>query len=135
MGIENYLVSSVLVAVLAQRLVRVICPECREADELDAAAVRKMGIKTEVDGSLQVFRGKGCAACSFTGYHGRTGIYEFLVISEEIQRLILEKTDANLIRQKALTLGMKTLWDDGWRKVEEGVTTLEDLLRVTKEEG
>jgi general secretion pathway protein E len=135
MGIENYLVSSVLVAVLAQRLVRVICPECREPYRLEVAAVRKMGIKTDIDGSLQVFRGKGCAACSFTGYHGRSGIYEFLVISEEIQRLILEKTDANMIRQKALALGMKTLWEDGWRKVEQGVTTLEDLLRVTKEEG
>ena len=135
MGVENYLVSSVLVAVLAQRLVRVICPECREPYQVDVAAVRKMGIKTDIDGSLQVFRGKGCAACSFTGYHGRSGIYEFLVISEEIQRLILEKTDANMIRQKALALGMKTLWEDGWRKVEQGVTTLEDLLRVTKEEG
>ncbi len=135
MGIENYLVSSVLVAVLAQRLVRVMCPECREPYQLDVAAVRKMGIKTEVDGSLQVFRGKGCAACNFTGYHGRNGIYEFLPISEEIQRLILEKADANVIRQKALALGMKTLWEDGWRKVEQGVTTLEDLLRVTKEEG
>jgi len=135
MGVENYLVSSVLVAVLAQRLVRVICPECREPYQLDVAAVRKMGVKTDIDGSLQVFRGKGCAACSFTGYHGRSGIYEFLVISEEIQRLILEKTDANMIRQKALALGMKTLWEDGWRKVEQGVTTLEDLLRVTKEEG
>jgi general secretion pathway protein E len=135
MGIENYLVSSVLVAVLAQRLVRVICPECREPYQLDVAAVRKMGIKTEVGGSLQVFRGKGCAACNFTGYHGRNGIYEFLTIGEEIQRLILEKADSNLIRQKALALGMKTLWEDGWRKVEQGVTTLEDLLRVTKEEG
>ncbi len=135
MGIENFLVSSVLVAVMAQRLVRVICPECRELYQLDVAAVRKMGIKTQVDGALQVFRGKGCAACNFTGYHGRTGIYEFLVIGEEIQRLILEKTDANVIRQEALALGMKTLWDDGWRKVELGVTTLEDLLRVTKEEG
>ncbi|HLC04908.1 MAG TPA: type II secretion system ATPase GspE [Anaerolineales bacterium] len=135
MGIENYLVSSVLVAVLAQRLVRVICPECRESHQLDVAAVRKMGIKTEVGGSLQVFRGKGCAACNFTGYHGRNGIYEFLPIGEEIQRLILEKADSNLIRQKALALGMKTLWEDGWRKVEQGVTTLEDLLRVTKEEG
>ena len=134
MGIENYLVSSVLVAVLAQRLVRVICPECREPYQLDVAAVRKMGIKTEVGGSLQVFRGKGCAACNFTGYHGRNGIYEFLTIGEEIQRLILEKADSNLIRQKALALGMKTLWEDGWRKVEQGVTTLEDLLRVTKEE-
>jgi len=135
MGIENYLVSSVLVAVLAQRLVRVICPECREPYQLDVAAVRKMGIKTEVGGSLQVFRGKGCAECNFTGYHGRNGIYEFLTIGEEIQRLILEKADSNLIRQKALALGMKTLWEDGWRKVEQGVTTLEDLLRVTKEEG
>ena len=135
MGIENYLVSSVLVAVLAQRLVRVICPQCREPYQLDVAAVRKMGIKTEVGGSLQVFRGKGCAACNFTGYHGRNGIYEFLPIGEEIQRLILEKADSNLIRQKALALGMKTLWEDGWRKVEQGVTTLEDLLRVTKEEG
>jgi len=134
MGIENYLVSSVLVAVLAQRLVRVICPECREPYQLDVAAVRKMGIKTELGGSFQVFRGKGCAECNFTGYHGRTGIYEFLTISEEIQRLILEKADSNLIRQKALALGMKTLWEDGWRKVEQGVTTLEDLLRVTKEE-
>lgn len=134
MGIENYLVSSVLVAVLAQRLVRVICHECRESYRLDSAAVRKMGIKTEVDGSMQVFRGKGCAACNFTGYRGRSGIYEFLVISEEIQRLILEKADSNTIRQKALQFGMKTLWEDGWRNVELGVTTLEDLLRVTKEE-
>lgn len=134
MGIENYLVSSVLVAVLAQRLVRVICPECREPYRLDAAAVRKMGIKTAVDGALQVFRGKGCAACNFTGYHGRSGIYEFLVINEEIQRLILEKADSNTIRQKAIAFGMKTLWEDGWMKVEQGVTTVEDLLRVTKEE-
>jgi len=134
MGIENYLVSSVLVAVLAQRLVRVICPECRESYQLDSAAVRKMGIKTEVDGTMQVFRGKGCAACNFTGYHGRSGIYEFLVVSEEIQRLILEKADSNMIRQKALQFGMKTLWEDGWRNVELGITTLEDLLRVTKEE-
>ncbi|MGH7428705.1 MAG: type II secretion system ATPase GspE, partial [Candidatus Methylomirabilaceae bacterium] len=135
MGIETYLVSSVLVAVLAQRLVRVICPECREPCQLDLAAVRKMGIGTDIDGSLEVFRGKGCSACNFTGYYGRTGIYEFLVISEEIQRLILEKTDANTIRQRALALSMKTLWDDGWRKVQQGVTTLDDLLRVTKEKG
>ncbi|PWB81196.1 MAG: type II secretion system protein GspE [Candidatus Methylomirabilota bacterium] len=134
MGIENYLVSSVLVAILAQRLVRVICPECREAYRLDAAAVRKMGIKAEIDGVLQVFRGKGCAACNFTGYRGRSGIYEFLVINEEIQRLILEKADSNAIRQKATACGMRTLWEDGWMKVEQGVTTLEDLLRVTKEE-
>jgi general secretion pathway protein E len=134
MGIENYLVSSVLVAVLAQRLVRVICPECKEAYRLEATAVRKMGIKAEVAPVLNVFRGKGCAACNFTGYHGRSGIYEFLVIGEELQRLILEKADANMIRQKALQLGMRTLWEDGWRKVELGVTTLEDLLRVTKEE-
>ena len=135
MGIENYLVSSVLVAVLAQRLVRVICAECREPYRLDAAAVRKLGIKSDVGGALQMFRGKGCAACNFSGYRGRIGIYEFLLIDEEIQRLILEKTDANMIRQKAMALGMKTLWEDGWLKVEQGVTTLDELLRVTKEEG
>jgi general secretion pathway protein E len=135
MGIENYLVSSVLVAVLAQRLVRVICHECKEPYQLDPAAVRRMGIKALVDGPLQVFRGKGCAACNFTGYHGRKGIYEFLLIGEEIQRLIVEKADANAIRQKALALGMKSLWEDGWQKVEQGMTTLEDLLRVSKEEG
>ena len=73
-------------------------------------------------------------ACNFTGYHGRSGIYEFLVINEEIQRLILEKADSNMIRQKAIAFGMKTLWEDGWMKVEQGVTTVEDLLRVTKEE-
>ncbi|NJD67844.1 MAG: type II secretion system protein GspE [candidate division NC10 bacterium] len=134
MGIENYLVSSVLVAVLAQRLVRVICPECREPYYLDAAAVRKMGMKIEVDGSLQVFRGKGCAACNFTGYHGRSGIYEFLVVNEEIQRLILTKADSNAIRQTAIAFGMNTLWEDGWLKVRQGITTVEDLLRVTKEE-
>jgi general secretion pathway protein E len=135
MEIENYLVSSVLVAVLAQRLVRVICHECREPYQLDPAAVRKMGIRTVVDGPLQVFKGKGCAACNFTGYRGRKGIFEFLPIGEEIQRLILEKSDSNVIRQKAIALGMRTLWEDGWQKVEQGVTTLEDLLRVTKEEG
>lgn len=135
MGIENYLVSSVLIAVLAQRLVRIICPACKETYRLDATAVRKMGIKTEVSTTLNVFRGKGCAACNFTGYHGRSGIYEFLVIGEEVQRLILEKADANQIRQQALRLGMRTLWEDGWRKVEQGMTTVEELLRVTKEEG
>lgn len=134
MGIENYLVSSVLVAVLAQRLVRVICPECREPYSLDVAAVRKMGIKTEVDGALQVFRGKGCAACNFTGYRGRSGIYEFLVVNEEIQRLILSKADSSAIRQQAIAFGMTTLWEDGWLKVQQGITTVEDLLRVTKEE-
>jgi general secretion pathway protein E len=135
MGIEDYLVSSVLVAVLAQRLVRVICHECREPYQLDPATVRKMGIRTVVDGPLQVFKGKGCAACNFTGYRGRKGIFEFLAIGEEIQRLILEKSDSNSIRQKGIALGMRTLWEDGWLKVEQGVTTLEDLLRVTKEEG
>jgi len=135
MGIENYLVSSVLVAVLAQRLVRNICSECKETHHLEATAVRNMGIKTEIASTLQVFRGKGCAACNFTGYYGRSGIYEFLIIGEEVQRLILEKADANRIRQQAIQLGMKTLWEDGWLKVKQGVTTLEELLRVTKEEG
>ncbi len=135
MEIENYLVSSVLIAVLAQRLVRVICAECRESSHLDEAVVRKMGVRIGVHGPLQVFRGKGCAACNFTGYRGRIGIYELLAIGEEIQQMILQKADANMVRQQAMALGMKSLWEDGWAKVEQGVTTLDDLLRVTKEEG
>lgn len=149
MGIEDYLIASTLLAVLAQRLVRQICPGCKTAyvpsDEawLKAKApclpFCEEGTTTcvepcpaKVQERPQAFRGVGCPACGGTGYFGRKGIYEFLVLDEELQRLVLQKSDANTIRSAAVARGMKCLWDDGWEKVAAGVTTYDEVVRVTQ---
>ena len=132
MGVEGYLVASCLEGVLAQRLIRTICKQCKQPVIPDKKAMDKMNM-TEQDRFL-VYRGKGCEECKNTGYRGRTGLYEFLVINEEIRSLIIEKTGSNVIRQKAIKGGLKTLRDDGWEKVKKGITTIEEVLRVTEED-
>jgi general secretion pathway protein E len=134
MGIEPFLVSSSLIAIIAQRLVRLICPECRQgytpvADELIKLGLEKQGIKQPT-----LYRGLGCDHCMKTGYRGRTGIYEILLVDDEIRHLVLSKTDANTIRDTAMKKGMLTLRQDGARKVVAGHTTTEEVLRVTQEE-
>jgi general secretion pathway protein E len=133
MGIEPFRVASVVRAIWAQRLVRVLCRECKEGYLPEAEALRDAGISSFRPGNLTVYRGKGCPACSGTGYRGRTGIYEILIVSDPIRRLIMRKADSTAIARKALGEGMKTLAEDGARKVMEGVTSLEELVRVSQD--
>ncbi len=130
MGIEGFLVSSSLIGVLAQRLVRVICPVCKEAYIPNQEVIDK----AELDLSkVTTYHGVGCDECRHTGYRGRTGIFEMMVVDGEIRRLILDKTSADIIRQKAVEKGMQVLRDSGWEKVSEGITSIEEVLRVSQE--
>ncbi|MFA4889534.1 MAG: ATPase, T2SS/T4P/T4SS family, partial [Candidatus Omnitrophota bacterium] len=118
MGVEPYLISSSLIAVLAQRLVRNICPDCREE---------------YLSEGQKFFRGKGCVKCLQSGYKGRIGIYEFLPIDDAIKELITAKAPMAEIKKLATSLGMLSLYQDGLQKAKEGKTTLEEVLRVTQE--
>lgn len=132
MGVEPYLVASSLEVVLAQRLVRVICPKCKE--EMPEAEIDLL--RSEF-GSLvpdTLYRGRGCRNCQNTGYRGRTGIFELMVVTEECRQLILERAPSGQIRRAATRDGMTSLRQDGWRLVREGRTTPEEVLRATKEE-
>ncbi len=129
MGIENFLISSALLGVLAQRLVRVICPDCKEETTLTPILRTEMGQLGKED--IKVYRGKGCKACSNTGFRGRCGIYELLVIDDNIRELVLKKSTAQTICDQARQTGMRTLREDGWDKVIKGITTVEEILRVT----
>jgi type II secretory ATPase GspE/PulE/Tfp pilus assembly ATPase PilB-like protein len=137
-GIEPYLVASSVIAFLAQRLVRIICKDCKEQVKLSKLGFTEDQLKAEgfhADHDTLVYRGKGCKACNSTGYKGRAAIYEILMINEAIKSLILTKAPSHVIKEKAVTLGMHTLKQDGWDKVRAGMTTLEEVLRVTQLEG
>ncbi|HXU89227.1 MAG TPA: type II secretion system ATPase GspE [Methylomirabilota bacterium] len=132
MGVEPYLVASVLEAVLAQRLVRRICAACRVQEAPSAADLDALGV-TAPPGT-RLFRGKGCEECRGTGYRGRMGIYELFPITEDARSLMLRRAASRDIRQYAITAGMVTLRMDGWRRACEGLTTVEEILRVTQED-
>ena len=131
MGIEPFLVTSSVSAILAQRLVRVICPHCREAYTPDGESLQKIGITPEMSEGATVYRGRGCPACLDTGFRGRTGIFEFMLLDEKIKNLILKTSDANALKRAAIEGGMTTLRRDGARKVLQGITTIEEVFRVT----
>jgi general secretion pathway protein E len=132
MGVEGYLVASVLEGVLAQRLVRRICAACRVPDAPSPADLDALGI--EAPPGTVLFRGKGCDECRGTGYRGRSGIYELFVIDEDARSLILRRSSTRDIRQHAIQRGMVTLRMDGFKRACEGVTTVEEILRVTAED-
>lgn len=137
-GIEPYLVASSVNAFLAQRLVRIICKDCKEQVTLSALGFNEAQLKAEgfyADPNTLVYHGKGCKACNHTGYKGRAAIYEILLINEAIKSLILTKAPSHIIKEKAVKLGMHTLKQDGWDKVLAGMTTPEEVLRVTQLEG
>jgi len=124
MGVENFLISSTLVAVLAQRLVRVICPGCKQPT----------GTRLAPDGStVQCWRGAGCEECFGTGYSGRMGIFELMELNDELRRLIVRNADAVELTGAARRHGMRNLREDGWLKAAAGVTTADEVLRVTQE--
>jgi general secretion pathway protein E len=124
MGVENYLVTSSVVAILAQRLVRLICENCRDSA---GSAMTPYGEE------IEVFRGKGCEVCNGSGYKGRAGIFELMELDDELRHLIMANADATRITEVARRNGMKNLREDGWAKVRRGVTTAEEVTRVTQE--
>ena len=134
MGVENYLLSSSLLGVLAQRLVRVVCPKCQEEYIPDLGMLQEMEVSSSALRDLRIVRGRGCDWCAHTGYKGRSGIYELLPISDEVRQLILERADSKAIKEKARSHGMKTLREAGWSKVQKRVTTISEVLRVTQVE-
>ena len=131
MGVENFLLSSTIRGILAQRLVRVLCPSCKETDH--ATANRDELNILGVGSDATLFKGNGCEHCSFTGYYGRTGIFELLMVTEGMRKLILKGADANELRDMSRQQGMRTLFENGAEKIKAGVTTLSEVLRVTQE--
>ncbi|MDX1690536.1 MAG: ATPase, T2SS/T4P/T4SS family [Acidimicrobiia bacterium] len=129
MGVEPYLVSSALDSILAQRLARRLCERCREPFEATPEMVERMRIG-EVDGPVTLYRAVGCKVCGDTGYRGRVSINEILLVSEEIERMAVERRPSNEIKRVAIEQGMRTLRQDGIDKVRLGLTTLEEVLRV-----
>ncbi|MDF1615692.1 GspE/PulE family protein [Desulfurivibrio dismutans] len=133
LGIQPFLAVSTLLGIMAQRLVRRICPHCTESYQMPAAELRALGLPVaeEEGDELTLRRGKGCRACRNTGYLGRCGIFEVFTVSEEIRRLIAAQAPEDEIRARARQEGMLTLREDAWSKVKSGITSLDDALRVT----
>lgn len=127
--VEPYLIAATLEGVLAQRLVRKVCSDCRERYHPDPGAVALLA--AHPIGAITLERGRGCMACRNTGYRGRTGIFELLLVTEEIKHVILQLGSVSALRDLARDQGMVTLRQDGWRKVQAGMTTLEEVLRVS----
>jgi general secretion pathway protein E len=124
MGVENYLITSSVVAVLAQRLVRTVCPNCRvAADDIVNPEGRR----------IRTWRGAGCDNCGGTGYRGRQGIFELMEMNDELRNLVMKDSDAGVLTECARRRGMRSLREDGWLKIENGVTTVEEVIRVTQE--
>jgi len=130
MGVEPFLISSSVIGILAQRLVRKICSNCREPYKPLPDVLKFLGTVE----AKELFRGKGCNVCKNTGYKGRIGIFELLIISEEIRKLVSEKVSSDIIKKKAIQGGMKTLKDDSIDKVLKGITTVEEAIKATQEE-
>jgi general secretion pathway protein E len=135
MGVQDYLLSSSLLGVLAQRLVRRLCVNCRKEAPFTASQISDFDWTVQGGAPGSVWEAAGCEACSGTGYLGRVGIFELLPVTSEICKVIVQRADAGSIRHLAVEQGMRLLREDGWDKVYQGVTTLAEVLRVTREEG
>src|SRR5476649_2071882 len=132
MGIEPFLVASSVEAVMAQRLVRTICKHCKTEQMVSRYYLRKIGFPAADIETAKVWHGTGCEQCRQQGYQGRKGIYELLIVTEALRPLIMNRAPATTIAQRAIEAGMRTLRTDGWNKVKEGTTTIEEVLRVTQ---
>jgi general secretion pathway protein E/type IV pilus assembly protein PilB len=132
MGIEPFLLASVVRAFLAQRLVRTICPDCKAEAGYDVVYLREIGAPFPKD--MKFFKGKGCEACRHTGYRGRAAIYEVCVVNENLRRMVVRKDTGSALKTRAIQDGMETLRADGWRRVLNGQTTIEEVVRVTQQD-
>ena len=134
MGIEPFLISSAVILILAQRLIRKTCMDCREPIKVHPQLLIDLGIAPDEVKSFSVYKGKGCPICNNTGYKGRIGLYEVMPMKEEVKELILSRASTSEIKKEAMRLGMKTLRQSGVMKIKEGVTTVEEVLRSTIED-
>ena len=134
MGVEPFLVASSLVAVLAQRLVRVLCKDCREGYEATSEELREIGVKPP-ERPIKLYRPQGCAGCNYSGYKGRLGIFEMMLVDDAIRQMVSGNVDSKSIKHKAQQGGMHSLRSDGARKVLQGITSVAEILRATEEEG
>jgi len=133
MGVENYLLASCLIGVLAQRLVRIICKRCKTEYPANPENLRALGLSLNGGKPTTLYRGEGCESCGFTGYESRKGIFELMEPDDEIRKMVVSNESSNVIAQYARSRGMKTLKEDGLDKALEGVTTLDEVLRVTQD--
>ncbi len=131
MGIEPFLISSAIILILAQRLIRKVCTECREPVKVHPQLLIDLGVPPDEVKSFQVYKGKGCSLCNNTGYKGRLGLYEVMPMKEEVKELVLSRSSTSEVKKEAIRLGMKTLRQSGIAKIKEGVTTIEEVLRST----
>ncbi len=131
MGVEPFLISSTLMAVLAQRLVRTVCKKCRTPFEPTESQLSLLNLSPHDMGEKVFYYGRGCAVCNDTGYKGRKGIFELMQISEPLRALINERAPTVVLRQKAVELGMVTLREDGLRSIFDGDTTIEEIVKYT----
>ncbi len=130
MGIEQFLIASSVNAILAQRLVRIICPHCKEEYTPEPEMLKRIGVADEECHDRKAYRGKGCMKCHHTGYKGRCGLFELLIMTQDMKALVLQTCDANEIKRRAIENGMISLQNDGAMKVFQGVTTIEEVYRV-----
>ena len=132
MGVPSYLVASSVLAVLAQRLVRVVCTKCKQPFTPSDASLEAAGITPEMAEKATFVRGKGCGHCQKTGYRGRLGIFELMLLNSKLRELAFEGAPTQTLRKVAIAQGMTPLYNDGIRKVLRGVTTLEEVFRFAK---
>ncbi len=132
MGAEDYLLTSSILGILAQRLVRVICSDCKAQLENDPAFLKEIGMNRNGESNV-TYQGRGCKECSGTGYMGRIGIFELMLMDDDIRHLTITDADSNALRKLAVQNGMRGLREDGWNKVRAGLTTVSEVLRVTQE--
>ncbi|WMP18596.1 type II secretion system ATPase GspE [Thiothrix lacustris] len=134
MGIEDYLLTSTVNGILAQRLVRRLCPQCRESHPVLPEIEQELGLRQyQPEGEMRLWHAKGCSACNNSGYKGRSAIHEVLIMDDPLRRLILKHEDAGVLQEQARKGGMRTMYEDGLMKALKGVTTLEEVLRVAEE--
>ena len=133
-GIEPYLLASSVEAVIGQRLVRKVCPRCAESYDPEPEAIREIGVDLRASGQCNFRRGRGCDYCRGTGYHDRTAIYEMMIMNDQIRRMVMERAPGTVIKRAALANGMRTLRVNGWDRACPGVTTIDEVLRVTQDD-
>jgi general secretion pathway protein E len=133
MGVEDYLLTSTVNGVVGQRLVRTLCPHCRRPEPALPEIVQQLGLRRYADGDIRLHHPVGCEECRGTGFFGRSSIFETMVLSDEIRRLILRRAEANELQRAAVAEGMRTMYDDGMLKALAGETTVEEVLRVTRD--
>jgi type IV pilus assembly protein PilB len=134
MGIEPFLISSAVILILAQRLIRKVCMDCREPIKVHPQLLLDLGVSPDEVRSFSVYKGKGCPICNNTGYKGRLGLYEVMPMKDEIKELVLSHASTSEIKKEAIRLGMKTLRQSGILKIKNGLTTIEEILRSTMDD-